>query len=104
MEDHDRTVKPKPKMTKAERRELQEKQRAAKAARIPADGHGAGAPKPQNAKPAQAHATSTPAGSGHTAGQVLLHSAADTKYIVCAASKARIERRGRLFCDVPLLS
>lgn len=69
MEDHERTVKPKPKLTKAARRELQEKQRAAKSARIPGDGHAAGAPKPHSAKPAQGHAASTPAGLGHTAGQ-----------------------------------
>lgn len=73
MEDHERTVKPKPKLTKAARRELQEKQRAAKSARIPGDGHAAGAPKPHSAKPAQGHAASTPAGLGHTAGQVMLH-------------------------------
>lgn len=77
MDDHERTVKPKPKLTKAERRELQEKQRAAKSARIPGDGHAAGAPKPHSAKPAQAHAASTPAGLGHTAGQVMLHLAPD---------------------------
>lgn len=73
MEDHERAVKPKPKMTKAERRELQEKQRAAKSARNTADGHGAGAPKPHSAKPAQAHVASTPAGLGHTSGQVLVN-------------------------------
>lgn len=73
MEDHERTVKPKPKMTKAERRELQEKQRAAKSAKNTADGHGSGAPKPHSSKPVQANVASTPAGSGHSSGQVLVN-------------------------------
>lgn len=101
MEDHERTFKPKPKMTKAERRELQEKQRAAKSAKTQGDGHGAGAPKPHSAKPAQAHAASNPAGLGHSAGQVMLHVAAD----ICCVQQVKSAFEGllRLSCDVRLL-
>lgn len=63
MEDQERTVKPKPKLTKAERRELQEKQRAAKSAKF-SDGHGSGEPAQANVSPS--------ADSGHPSGQVML--------------------------------
>lgn len=95
MEDHERTFKPKPKMTKAERRELQEKQRAAKSAKAQGDGHGAGGQKPHSAKPAQAHAASSPAGLGHAAGQVLLHLAGD----ICCVQQVKSAFEGSLRCS-----
>lgn len=70
MEGQERVIKPKPKLTKAERRELQEKQRAAKSMRSSSE-HGGSAPASSSAKPAQPNPPSLPSGSGKASTQVM---------------------------------
>lgn len=71
MEGQERVVKPKPKLTKAERREIQERQRAAKASARTGE-QATGAAGLSGGKHGQASSLSSPLpGSGHTAtGQV----------------------------------
>lgn len=71
MEGQERATKPK--MSKAERRALQEKQRAAKTASRAVEGQGAGASPTTAApigKPPQTSTQSLPAGLGKVPGQV----------------------------------
>lgn len=71
MENKERIVKPKPKMTKAERRELQEKQRAAKAAaKSSTEKHGVGLMPTSNSRHGQSNAPLHVPNTGKTSAQV----------------------------------
>ena len=82
MDDKERIIKPKPKMTKAERRELQEKQRAAKAAtKSSAEKHVVGTLSSSNLKPAFANSLLQAPSTGKISGQVIdLHRSTVTVY------------------------
>ncbi len=72
MEEKDRVIKPKPKLTKAERREKQERERAAKAsARIGEQGQQQGAGPGNLPGVKQANASTPPGRPGIEAGQVV---------------------------------
>lgn len=63
-------MKPKPKLSKAQRKELQEKQRAAKAARLSSERHGAATSSSRDVKTAQGNVPSASAMNEKASAQV----------------------------------